>query len=72
MSVKQRGRAVCSIKNDEMVGARCFGCCQAHRDLLVGFLLLWYSVLCNDESLSFLYLLFYIDLYVLEDNAWTS
>ena len=27
---------------DEMVGAWCFGCCQAHRGLPVGFLLLWY------------------------------
>ena len=30
---------------DEMVGAWCFGCCQAHRGLPVGFLLLRYSVL---------------------------
>ena len=33
---------------DEMVGARCFGCSQAHR----------YSVLFTVESLSLLYLLF--------------
>ena len=43
---------------DEMVGARCFGCCQAHWGLPVGFLLLQYSVLCTVESLSSLYLLF--------------
>ena len=42
----------------EMVGAWCFGCCQAHRDLPVGFLLLRYSVLFTVESLSLLYLLF--------------
>ena len=40
---------------DEMVGAWCFGCCQAHQGLPVGFLLLRYSVLCTVESLSLLY-----------------
>ena len=49
--------------------ARCFGSCQADRGLPVGFVLLWYSVLCTVESLSLLYLLFYIDLYVLGDDA---
>ena len=43
---------------DKMVGAWCFGCCQAHRNLPVGFLLLRYSVLFTVESLSLLYLLF--------------
>ena len=43
---------------DEMVGAWCFGCCQAHWRLPVGFLLLQYSVLFTVESLSLLYLLF--------------
>ena len=43
---------------DEMVGAWCFGCCQAHQGLPVGFLLLPYSVLCTVESLSLLYLVF--------------
>ena len=43
---------------DEMVGASCFGCCQAHRGLPVGFLLLRYTVLCTVESLSLLYLHF--------------
>ena len=43
---------------DEMVGAWCFGCCQAHQVLPVGFLLLRYSFLCAVESLSLLYLLF--------------
>ena len=38
-----------------MVGAGCFGCCQAHRCLPVAFLLLRYSVLCTVESLSLLY-----------------
>ena len=37
---------------------RGFGCWQAHQGLPVGFLLLWYSVLCTVESLSLLYLLF--------------
>ena len=41
-----------------MVGAWFFGCCWAHRGLLVGFLLLRYSVLFTVESLSLLYLLF--------------
>ena len=41
-----------------MVGAWCFGCCQAHQGLPVGFLLLRYSVLFTVESLSLLYLLF--------------
>ena len=41
-----------------MVVAWCFGCCQAHQSLPVGFLLLWYSVLCTVESLYLLYLLF--------------
>ena len=43
---------------DEMVGAWCFGCCQAHRGIPVGFLLLRYLVLFTVESLSLLYLLF--------------
>ena len=43
---------------DEMVRAWCFGCCQAHQGLPVGFLLLRYSVLCTVESLSLLHLLF--------------
>ena len=42
---------------DEMVGALCFGCCQAHRGLPVEFLLLRYSVF-TAESLPLLYLLF--------------
>ena len=42
---------------DEMVGAWCFGCCQAHWGLPVWFLLLRYSVLFTVESLSLLYLL---------------
>ena len=42
---------------DEMVGAWCFGCLSGHRDLPVGFHLLWYSVLFTVESLSLLYLL---------------
>ena len=54
---------------DEMVGAWCFGCCQAHRGLHVGFLLLRYSVLFTVESLSLRYLLFIFDLYVLGDDA---
>ena len=41
-----------------MVGAWCFGCCQAHQGLPVGFPLLWYSVLFTVEYLSSLYLLF--------------
>ena len=43
---------------NEMVGAWCFGCCQAQRGLPVGFHLLLYLVLFTVESLSLLYLLF--------------
>ena len=53
----------------EMVGARCFGCCQAHWGLPVGFLLLWYSALCSGEFLSLLCFISF--LYVLY-NAWIS
>ena len=39
--------------------------CQAHRGgLPVGFQLLWYSVWFTDESLSLLYLIFYILIYM--------
>ena len=38
-------------------------------DLPVGFLLLQHSVLFTVESLPLLYLLFYLDLYVLGDDA---
>ena len=38
----------------------------------VGSLLPPYSVLCTVESLSLVYLLFYLDLYVLGDDAWIS
>ena len=41
-----------------VIEAWCFGCCQAHRGLPIGFLLLRYTVLCNVESLSLIYLLF--------------
>ena len=37
-----------------------------------GFYLLDFSVSCTVESLSLLYLLFYLDLYVLGDDAWIS
>ena len=43
---------------DEIVWARCFGCCQAHGGLPIRFLLFLYSVLCTVESLSLLYLPF--------------
>ena len=46
--------------------------CQAHGCLSVGFLLLWYSVLFTVESLSLLYLLLYLDLYVLGDETLIS
>ena len=40
---------------------------------LVGFPLLWYSVVCTIESLSMYYLLFiYLDLYVLGDYTSMS
>ena len=42
---------------NEMVGAWCFGCLRAHRDLPVRFILHRYLVLFNVESLSLLYLL---------------
>ena len=47
-------------------------CCQGHRGLPVGFLLLRYSVLFTVESLSLLYLLLYLDLSVLGDDALIS
>ena len=49
---------------DEIVGAWCFVCCQHHQGLPVWFLLLRYSVLFTVESLSLLYLLFYILIYM--------
>ena len=49
---------------DEIVVAWYFGCCQAHGGLLVGFLLLRYSVLFTVESLSLLNLPFYISIYM--------
>ena len=51
------------LSSDEMVGAVCFGCCQAHRRLPVGFLLLPYSVSFTVESLSLLYSLLCLNLY---------
>ena len=47
-----------NLSIDEMVGACCFGCCQAQSRLPIGFLLLSYSVLFTVESSSLLYLLF--------------
>ena len=43
---------------DGMVGAGCFGCCQTHRGLPVGFLLLRFSVFLSPYLcfISFLYL----------------
>ena len=46
--------------------------CPAHRGLPVRFLLLRYSVLFTVESLSLLYLLVILDLYVLGDDALIS
>ena len=43
------------LSTNELVRAWCFGCCQAHRGLPLGFLLLRYSVLFSVESLSLLY-----------------
>ena len=40
--------------------------------LPIGFLLLRYSVLCTVESLSLLFLLLYLDLYVFGDDALMS
>ena len=40
--------------------------------LPVGFLLLRYSVLLTFESLSLFYLILYLDLNVLVDDAWIS
>ena len=57
------------ISIDEMVWVWCIGYCQAHQDLFDGFLLLWHSVLYTTESLSLLYLLLYLDLYVLGNNS---
>ena len=46
--------------------------CLAHRGLPVGFLLLLYLVLFTVESFSLLYLLVYLDLYVICDDALIS
>ena len=46
--------------------------CQAHLGLPVAFPLLQHSVLFTVESLSLLYLLLFLDLYVLGDNALIS
>ena len=45
------------INDDHISLSSVFGCCQAHQDLPVGFLLPRYSVLFTFESLSLLYLL---------------
>ena len=45
------------INDDDISLSSVFGCCQAHRILPVGFLLLRYSVSFTDDSLSLLYLL---------------
>ena len=56
---------------DEMVGAWCFGCCQAHWCLPVGFLLLRYSVFLNCWVLIFALSPFYILIYMfLEMMHW--
>ena len=56
-----------------MVGALCFGCLSGpYRGLPVGFLFLLYLVLLTVESLSLLYLLLYLDLYVKGDDALIS
>ena len=43
------------IIDDHFSLSSVFGCCQAHLILPVGFLLLRYSVLFTNESLSLLY-----------------
>ena len=43
--------------------------CQAHQGILVGFLLLWCSVLFTVESFFCFISLLYLDLYVLGDDA---
>ena len=54
----------------EMVGASCFGCCQAHQGLPVGFLLLRYSVyLLLGPYLCFISFL-YLDSCVLGDDKF--
>ena len=58
-----------NLSIDEMVGAWCFGCCQAHRGLPVGFLLRRYSVV-----LIFALSPFYILIYILLNKslAWMN
>ena len=58
--------------NTWFLGIDALAVCQAHRGLPVGFLLLRYSVLFTVESLSLIYLLVFLDLYVLEDDALIS
>ena len=50
-------------------GSDALAVCRAQRGLPVGFLLLRCSVLSTVESLSLLYLLVYLDLYVLGGDA---
>ena len=54
------------------LGINALAVCQANRGLPVGFCLLRYSVLFIVESLSLLYLFFYLDIYVLGDDALIS
>ena len=63
MSVGRTSFRLEDLSIGEMGRGRYFGCCQAHRCLPIGFLLLRYSVLFN--VIYFLYL----DLYVLGDDA---
>ena len=51
---------------------RGFGFCQAHGDLPVGFLLLWYSVCFTVSTYLFFISLLYLDLYVLGDDVLIS
>ena len=67
MTLWRFGLKVLSI--DEMVGVWCFGCCQAHGGLPVGFLLLRHSVSFTFESLSLLHLLF-ISWFICSKRWW--
>ena len=51
---------------------RCFGGCQTHPGLPVGFLLLRYSVLCTVRPYLCFIAFLYLDLYVFGDDALIS
>ena len=60
------------VSVDKRVVALCCVFGKAHWGLIVGFILILYSVVCTVEALSLLYRFLYLDLYLLGDDALTS